>query len=84
MYAKTCQTHQAYPRKGQGYQDIKGTEKFNAKLLSKAEIIVGSANKIWGMSSVFLSWSSCAPFLYSLSSVLFSGDLSLLTMVFCD
>lgn len=54
MYAKTCQTNQTYPRKGHGYQHTKGTEKFNAKLLAKAEIIVGSANKLWGMSSVSL------------------------------
>ncbi|KAK2765359.1 hypothetical protein FQN54_008205 [Arachnomyces sp. PD_36] len=37
----------AQPRKAQGQKYTGGSEKYNAKLLGKAEIIVGSANKLW-------------------------------------
>lgn len=43
--------YQANPRKAQKHQQYpKEAERYAAKLLAKAEIIVASANKLWGMS----------------------------------
>lgn len=55
---------QARPRKAQGYQnDEKEAERYAAKLLAKAEVIVGSANKIYGIVALwffFFFWMHVA------------------------
>jgi hypothetical protein len=48
--ARKTQKNQLYPMEA---------ERYAAKLLAKAEIIVASANKIWGMCSSHVPWNSC-------------------------
>jgi hypothetical protein len=52
-------TDQARPRKAQGYRDNeREAERYAAKLRAKAEIIVGSANKIYGTTFPILCFRS--------------------------